>query len=128
MSFTHTLKENMYNVAYTCIYNKMADAEASNEQFQKDVLGALQTDEESLVSAVEELFAQVDCGDIMNSLKQLREVAVMCDTDVMVFMMLFSYDYFHQTHLFLCEYLETKTFGPHYDALRVLVESTVNKK
>ena len=114
----------MYNTEYKCMYHKLADVDDSNNQFRSDLLAVFNLDgENKLVESIEKVYEQLDCKSLVELLRN-HSLAMFCESDIMLFMVLFNYDYFHYTHNFICEYLRTKRQGICYGELENILQKT----
>ena len=107
----------MYNTEYKIMYHKLSDDDESNKQFQSDLLSVFNIDhQDKLVEIIEKVYDHLDCKPLIELLKN-HSLAMFCESDIMLFILLFNYDYFHYTHDFICEYLRTKQHGICYREL-----------
>ncbi len=114
----------MYNTEYKCGYHTLADVDDSNNQFRNDLLAVFDVgDETKLVEAIENVYEHLECKELIQLLRN-HSLAMFCDSDTMLFLVLFNYDYFHYTHKFICEYLETKRHGICYADLENIIQKT----
>ena len=114
----------MYNTEYICTYHEVSDLDESNKQYRADLLAVFNVvDESHLVERIEKIYEQIECKSLVE-LVQHHSLAMFCESEIMLFIVLFNYDYFHFTHKFICEYLTTKRQGINYGHLENLLKKT----
>ena len=115
----------MYNIEYNCKYHEVAEDDESNKQFRADLLAVFNLDDEGdLVEKIEEVYEHLECESLIELLRN-HSLAMLCDSDTMLFLLLFNYDYFHSTHKCIREYLTTKRQGTCYAELENLLRKTI---
>jgi hypothetical protein len=86
----------MYNTNFSCTYTTIQDEEMSNKTYQKELLQAFDmiTFSDELTKHVDHLYKTIsyDFTPILNHVEFVYQ-----DTE-MLFMLLFSYDFFNYTH------------------------------
>lgn len=114
----------MYNTDYDCKYHTMEDVDESNQQFRSDLIAVFNLEDEGkLVERIENVYERLDCKPLIELLRN-HSLAMFCESDIMLFLVLFNYDYFHCTHKFICEYLRTNRQGICYAELENLLQKT----
>ena len=91
----------MYNTDLICTYNTIDDAEISNETYQRELLSVfnLTSYSNQLTTCIQELYISY-----YHSIKDILQlVSFDSDDPELLFLVLFSYDYFNYTHNLLCK-------------------------
>lgn len=94
----------MYNTTYVCSYLH----QDTNDQYQKDLLNVFSIDSYDLLGdKITTLYQSLEkTKDFVAILEKIKMVcAPWADDNQIAFFVLFSFDYFHYTHLYLCELL-----------------------
>ena len=88
----------MYNTSMQCTYINYENEEVSNEVYQKELLSVFGLSEysETLSNKIDELYKTLDYHMIQDILKHVP--FFYSQDPEMLFMVLFSYDYFNYTH------------------------------
>ncbi len=111
----------MYNTSFSCSYMDIKDESESNEQYQNDLLYAFHLTEISnkLSDLVEKIYHELNYP-LMQEL--LHHIPITFSSDpVILFMCLFSYDYFKYTHELIKNILLKKdTTNEHQQLLLLL--------
>jgi len=101
----------MYNTSYVCTYMQSD----GNEQYQKDLLNVFNIDNYDLLGKeIDSLYQSLDkTPDLIALLQKLQSTCIQWADLSTAFFVLFSFDYFHYAHPYLCELLlnqETKSY------------------
>ena len=95
----------MYNTTFSCSYKNIVDEELSNATYQEELLKAftMTTFSENLTTNIEKLYKIIpyDFTEILSHV----EFIYSNDKD-MLFMLLFSYDFFSYTHELIKKIIE----------------------
>ena len=95
----------MYNTTFLCTYKNIVDEELSNAKYQEELLKAftMPTFSENLTTQIEQLYKSLsyDFTEILSHV----EFIYSNDTE-MLFMLLFSYDFFSYTHELIKKIIE----------------------
>ena len=97
----------MYKTEVVCIYSDLSS-------YQEMLLRILDTDQDGMATQIQVLYEQVKHLDENKSLIQKLNGPWM--TPDLAFCVLFSYEFFDHTHLFLCELLNQRPLTS-YDIL-----------
>ena len=106
----------MYNTKIQCTYMTIEDEQLSNEKYQTELLSVfeLNTYSERLVNSIQNLYNSLDYP--IKDILQHVPFQYSADTD-MLFLVLFSYDYFKYTHALLCNIITKQDTTQSYDEL-----------
>jgi hypothetical protein len=92
----------MYTTTVPCTYMNIEDTDLSNEMYQTELLAVfgLNTYSDSLVNSIQNLYNSLDYP--IKDILQHVSFQYSDDSDLL-FLVLFSYDYFKYTHDLLCK-------------------------
>jgi len=122
----------MYNTKFVCTYNSSdSDSELSNTLYRKDLLQIFNVNdfdfedhEEEIYDEMCKIFEKIEKNEkFMDCINKAKNI-VFADDPIVGFMILFSYDYLHLTHLCISEFLETNEIST--DKIELLLENIVN--
>jgi|688.fasta_scaffold1338019_2 hypothetical protein len=95
----------MYNTTFSCTYKNIVDEELSNTKYQEEVLKAFNMSNfsEDLTTNIEKLYKTIsyDFTEILTHVK-----FIYANDNDMLFMILFSYDFFKYTHELIKKIIE----------------------
>ena len=106
----------MYNTSLLCTYMTIEDETLSNEKYQNELLTVfgLNTYSEKLVNSIQNLYSSLDYP--FKDLLQHVSFQYSDDPDLL-FLVLFSYDYFKYTHNLLCNIITKQDTTQTYEEL-----------
>lgn len=105
----------MYNTEISCTYMTITDEELSNKTYQNELLSAfhLTSYSDTLLTFIQQLYTSLDypIKDI------LQHISFHSDDPEMLFLILFSYDYFKYTHDLLCKIITKQDTAKNHEEL-----------
>jgi hypothetical protein len=110
----------MYDTSLPCTYMTIEDEQLSNEQYQSELLSVfgLNTYSDTLVNSIQNLYTSLEYP--FKELLQHVPFHYSDDSD-MLFIVLFSYEYFKYTHELLCKIITKQdTTQIHEELISVL--------
>ena len=109
----------MYNTDLICTYNTIDDADISNETYQHELLSVfnLTCYSNQLTTCIQQLYTSY-----YHSIKDiLQHISFHSDDPELLFLVLFSYDYFNYTHNLLCKIITKQdTTKSHEELISIL--------
>ncbi len=89
----------MYNTNLVCTYKTIEDEQLSNETYQHELLAVfgLTAYSDTLLNFIQQLYTDYPMKEI------LQHVPFQYSDPELLFLVLFSYDYFNYTHNLLCK-------------------------
>ena len=105
----------MYNTSVTCTYMDIHD-DLSNEIYQKELLAVfgLTTYSDILMTSIQQLYSSLSYP--MKEIIQHIQFQYSDDQELL-FLVLFSYDYFKYTHALICDIMNNQDPTPSHNEL-----------
>ena len=108
----------MYNTSFICSY---MEKDESNEQYQKDLLAVFDlTSYSELTNCIQQLYSSLNypIQDIV------QYVSFQSNDPELLFLVLFSYDYFKYTHNLICKILTKQDTSKCHEELINILKKT----
>jgi hypothetical protein len=109
----------MYNTNLICTYNTINDADISNKIYQHELLSVfnLTCYSNQLTTYIQQLYTSLDYP-----IKEITQhVSFHSDDPELLFLVLFSYDYFNYTHNLICKIITKQdTTKCHEELISIL--------
>lgn len=111
----------MYNTSFKCSYMTVENLQISNETYQNELLSVFgfSSYSDKLPTRIQELYHTLNYSEMKDILKN---VPFYLTDPEMLFMVLFSYDYFKYTHDLICKILTKQDTTNYHDELITILK------